>query len=216
MTTALYARCSTNRHQCRECKKRFPVEAEMQCPHCGSTHIEAGQRPETQLLPLRKYVEQRELGPVTEYIERGVSGSKESRPELDKMMTAVRAGDVSTVIVARLDRLGRSLTHLIELLTEFREHKVKFVSLAESIDTATPIGRLFFHVIGAFAQFERELIRERVMAGLARAQDEGIKLGRRPKIRDKEKIRQYYAEHPSLRKTAKHFKVSKETIQRSL
>jgi DNA invertase Pin-like site-specific DNA recombinase len=107
-----------------------------------------------------------------------VSGAKDSRPALDVMVKDARARRLDTVVVWRLDRLGRNLRHLIMLLEDLAAVGVGFVSLGEGIDTATPAGRLQLHVLGAIAEFERERIRERVRAGLARARAQGTRLGR--------------------------------------
>lgn len=104
------------------------------------------------------------------------SGKLAHRPALDSMLEQLRSGD--TVIVWRLDRLGRSLRNLIDLVSEFESRGVGFVSLTESIDTTTPGGKLIFHIFGALAEFERDLIRERTMAGLAAARARGRKGGR--------------------------------------
>lgn len=106
------------------------------------------------------------------------SGSKASRPQLDAMLAQLRPGD--TVTVWRLDRLGRSLRHLIELVEGFKAQGVHFRSLTEQIDTSTPQGQLFFHLFGAFAEYERNLIRERTNEGLSAARARG-RVGGRPK-----------------------------------
>jgi DNA invertase Pin-like site-specific DNA recombinase len=98
------------------------------------------------------------------FYEQGVSGSKRSRPELDRLLTTLQPGD--TVVVWRLDRLGRSLSHLIELIEQFKDQGVNFESVTEKIDTSSAVGQLIFNIFGAFAQFERETIRERVKAGI--------------------------------------------------
>lgn len=116
------------------------------------------------------------------------SGAKESRPELDKMMQRVRAKEFNAVVVIRLDRLGRSLKHVLQLMEEFKRLSVKFISLTEGFDTTTPQGELFFSIAGSFAQFERSLIQERINAGLTRARSEGKVLGR-PKGRGDSKPR---------------------------
>ncbi len=100
------------------------------------------------------------------------------RPELEKMLEYIRENDV--VVVWKLDRLGRSLKHLIDLVTSFREKHVEFVSLNDSIDTTTIQGRLTFNIFASFAEFERELIRERTMAGLKAAREKGRVGGRKP------------------------------------
>jgi DNA invertase Pin-like site-specific DNA recombinase len=145
------------------------------------------------------------------------SGSLASRPELDRMLDHLREGDV--VVVWRLDRLGRSLKNLIALVEDLAERGVGFRSLSESIDTTTANGRLFFSVMGALAEFERDLIRERTMAGLAAARARGRVGGRPPKMTpDKVKVaREMYASRQyAVEAIAKTLGVSRKTIYRSL
>ena len=144
---------------------------------------EERQNPETQVKPLRE----RCIRENWEYqiFQEFASGSKESRPELDRMMFRIRNKEFDAVMVWRLDRLGRSVKHLLQLIEEFKNKKVKFISLTEGFDTTTPQGELFFHIAGAFAQFERKLIQERINAGLNRARAEGKKLGRPKGSKDK-------------------------------
>lgn len=104
-----------------------------------------------------------------------MSGAKKDRLGLSNMLEAVREGD--TVVVVKLDRLGRSLANLLELMTEFENRGVVFVSLSESIDTSTAIGRMMFNILGSIAEFERELIIERTQAGIAQARAAGVKFG---------------------------------------
>lgn len=144
---------------------------------------EEKQNPQTQIQPLVDRCE-REAWEYTIFQEFS-SGAKESRPELDKMMQQIRNKEFDAVMVWRLDRLGRSLKHLLQLMEEFRNKKVKFISLQEGFDTTTIQGELFFNIAGAFAQFERALIQERINAGLERAKREGKKLGRRFGSKDK-------------------------------
>lgn len=146
---------------------------------------EERQNPETQLRPLRERCE-REGWEYTVFQE-FASGAKESRPQLDKMLQAIRAKRFDAVMVWRLDRLGRSLKHLLQLVEEMNKKDVKFISLTEGFDTTTSHGELFFSIAGAFAQFERKLIQERVNAGLARAKAEGKTLGRPKGSKDKKK-----------------------------
>ena len=113
------------------------------------------------------------------------SGSKSSRPELERTIEMLREGD--TLVVWRLDRLGRSLKHLIELVTELEESGIGFKSLTESMDTTTNNGKLIFHIFGALAEFERNLIRERTQAGLAAARARGRKGGRPHALDEKER-----------------------------
>lgn len=109
-----------------------------------------------------------------------ISGKTDNRPGLKRLLKALSAGD--TLVVWKLDRLGRSMRHLVVLVEELRERDINFRSLTDSIDTSTPMGRFFFHVMGALAEMERELIVERTRAGLAAARAEGRVGGRRPKL----------------------------------
>jgi DNA invertase Pin-like site-specific DNA recombinase len=134
------------------------------------------QEPENQLAELHRYTEARGWTAV-EYLDRGVSGAKESRPALDRLVTDARRRKFDVLVVWRLDRLGRNLRHLI-LLLELSALGVSFVSLGQGIDTGTPAGRLQLHLLAAIAQFERERIVERVRAGMARARTQGKHVGR--------------------------------------
>jgi len=145
------------------------------------------------------------------------SAKSRERPELDKMLNTLRERDV--VIVQRLDRLGRSLKDLIELLDVFKSKNVKFVSLNEGIDTTTAMGELAFHLIGAIAQFERRLISERTKIGLTAARARGRKGGRRVKLKAKDvKMAQAMLLDRSVTKTsvAAHFGVSRPTLDKAL
>ena len=135
------------------------------------------QEPENQLQELRRYVQARDWTAV-EYVDRGVSGAKDRRPSLDQLLTDARRRRFDVLVCWRLDRLGRNLKHLITLLDELQALGIAFVSLAEGIDATTPAGKLQMHILGAIAEFERERIRERVLAGLQRARREGKRLGR--------------------------------------
>ena len=134
---------------------------------------------ENQLLELRGYAAARGWPVTAEYIDHGISGSTTSRPQLDAMMKAARRRQVDAVVAWRLDRLGRSLSHLVTVLNELASLGIAFVSLGEAIDMTTPAGRLQAHILSAMAEFERERIRERVHAGIARARKSGKRLGRR-------------------------------------
>jgi putative DNA-invertase from lambdoid prophage Rac len=139
------------------------------------------QQVDNQLLELRRYVDARGWG-ATEYVDIGVSGAKDRRPELDRLVADAKRRRFDVLVCWRLDRLGRNLHHLILLLDELQALGVAFVSLSEGIDATTPAGRLQLHVLGAIAEFERERIRERILAGLQRARTQGRRLGR-PKAR---------------------------------
>lgn len=154
MQVAIYARVSTTNH---------------------------GQDVDLQLSELREYCQRRNWIVTAEYIDNGVSGAKDNRPELNHLIADARQRRFDAVIVWKLDRFSRSLVHLINSLEEFRSLGISFVSLRDSIDLTTPQGVLMFQMIGAFAQFERSLIQERVKAGLRNARSKGRKLGR-PRI----------------------------------
>src|SRR4026208_2094587 len=146
-----------------------------------------GQTTETQALALRDYAGHRGFEIVEEYRDEGISGSKDSRPALDRLMKDARGRRFDVVIVARFDRFARSVSHLLRALEEFNHLGVNFVSLSESVDTSTPMGKMIFTVLGAVAELERNLIKERVHMGLSRARKEGKQLGRPKGIFDREK-----------------------------
>ena len=136
------------------------------------------QEPENQLAELRTYVQARSWPAAIEYVDRGVSGSTDSRPALNRLVADARRRRFDVLVVWRLDRLGRSLKHLITLLDDLQVLGVAFVSLAEGIDATTPAGKLQMHILGAISEFERARITERVKAGLAQARRRGKRLGR--------------------------------------
>src|SRR5438046_3899738 len=137
-----------------------------------------GQTTETQAVALREYAARRGVEIVEEYPDSGISGSKDSRPALDRLMKDARARHFDVVIVARFDRFARSVSHLLRALEEFNHLGIDFVSLSESIDASTPMGKMIFTVLGAVAELERNLIRERVHMGISRARKQGKALGR--------------------------------------
>jgi DNA invertase Pin-like site-specific DNA recombinase len=133
---------------------------------------------ENQLIELRRYCQARGWT-AAEYVDTGISGAKDRRPALDRLMTDAAQRRIDAVVVWRLDRFGRNLRHLITAIEELQAQGVAFVSMGESIDTTSPTGRLLLGVLGAFAEFERERIKERIQAGLQRAKRQGQRLGRR-------------------------------------
>ncbi len=139
--------------------------------------IDRGQEVRVQEEPLRGWVERLGFEPIF-YPEAGVSGATTSRPVLDDLMKAVRRREVQALAVLKLDRLGRSLSHLLQILGELENHGVRLLIHDMAIDTSTPHGRLFFSVVGAMAEFERALIAERVKDGLRYAEAHGTKSGR--------------------------------------
>ncbi|MFH1609007.1 MAG: recombinase family protein, partial [Candidatus Bipolaricaulota bacterium] len=144
------------------------------------------------------------------------SGAKRDRPGLQEALAALQAGD--TLTVWRLDRLGRSLPHLIEILADLGARGIHFRSLTENIDTTTPTGRLVFHIIGALAEFERALIVERTRVGLTAAKIRGVKLGRRPALRPEQlhHARTLIQNGASPREVARTLQVGRSTLYRAL
>lgn len=136
-----------------------------------------GQDVELQLSELRMVAAHRQWS-ATEYVDEGVSGSKERRPGLDKLMADARAGKVDIVAVWRFDRFARDTKHLVNALDEFQRLNVEFLSLREQLDTSSPMGRAMFSIIAALSQLERDVIKERVIAGVNRAKAAGKHLGR--------------------------------------
>ena len=137
-----------------------------------------GQDPEMQLRELREYASRRGWTVTSEYVDQGVSGSKESRPELNHLMADAHRRKFDAILVWKIDRFGRSLKHLVNALADLCAYGVAFISFRDNIDLSTPSGRLMFQIIGAMAEFERSLIQERVRAGLRNARAKGKRLGR--------------------------------------
>lgn len=138
------------------------------------------QNPDMQIRELHQYAKARDFTVAHEFVDRE-SGAKESRPELDKLWQVVKARDVDVVLVWKFDRFSRSTKHLINALSEFEAIGVDFISKTDQIDTTSPAGRALFAMISAFAQFERDIISERIKAGLDRARAEGREPGRPPR-----------------------------------
>lgn len=145
-----------------------------------------------------------------------LSGASTKRPALQKMLSYVKEGDV--VVVWKLDRLARSLADLIDLINKFQTNRIGFKSLTENIDTTTPSGLLMFHLFGSLAQFEREIIRERIMAGLEVARNEGRKGGRQKSL-SKEQVEiaiNLKKEGAKITSISRILKTSRATVYRSL
>jgi DNA invertase Pin-like site-specific DNA recombinase len=169
-----------------------------------------GQNPETQLIALREYVRSRGWEIAGEYVDHGVSGSKDKRPRLEKLMNDAKARKFDAVIVVRFDRFARSVKHLIRALAEFKALRIDFVSLNESIDTSTPMGKMIFTVLGAVAELERSIIQERVIMGLHRARKEGKTLGRPQIVVDRDC--ELYKAGNSVRTIAAEMGLTKSTV----
>src|SRR5262249_4321147 len=174
-----------------------------------------GQTTDTQALALREYAQRRGFQIVGEYRDEGISGSKDSRPALDRLMKDARARKFDVVIVARFDLFASSVSQLLRALEEFSHLGVDFVSLSESIDTSTPMGKMIFTVLGAVAELERNLIRERVHMGISRARKQGKRLGKPKRIFDREKARTML-QSMSVREVARQLGVSRGVVERAL
>ena len=146
------------------------------------------QNSESQLLALRQYCKRMGHKIVDKYIDNGFSGKTIQRPEFERLMGDIRANRLDCIVVYKIDRFGRSLQHLLNLLEEFKNRKVDFISITQPIDTTTAAGKMFWQILGVFAEFERSLIVERTNIGLARARKEGKTLGR-PKGSKDSKLR---------------------------
>ncbi len=179
--------------------------------------LHRGQDAGLQLDELRAVAAQRGWQVVGEYVDEGVSGTKTSRPGLDRMLADAQAGKVDVVAVWKLDRLGRSLQHVLATLDQLAQQGVSFVSLRDAgLDSTTPAGRLFTAMIGAFAAFERDLIQERVLAGVRRAQAAGKHCGR-PRVElDLRPATALLKEGRGLKDVARILKVPRATLRRRL
>ncbi len=174
------------------------------------------QDPETQLMALREYAKARRLEVFGEYVDVGISGGKDSRPALNELMADARKRRFDAVLVARFDRFARSTRHLVLALEEFNALGVDFISLSESIDTSTPMGKMVYTIIAAVAELERSLIRERVVMGLQRARAQGKQLGR-PKVKTSEtQLLSFCEAGLSSRQIAKLLGLSPSTVLRRL
>jgi len=147
-----------------------------------------GQDPTMQTRELREYCERRGWNVAGEYVDLGISGTKEKRPDLDRLMTDAHRRRFDAVIVWKFDRFARSVSHLLRALETFPALRVHFISLSESLDTSTPAGKMVFTVLGAVAELERSLIVERVKAGLRNARAKGKRLGRPKRVADTHRI----------------------------
>lgn len=166
------------------------------------------QNPDTQLRELREYCQRRGWEIAGEYVDMGMCGAKEQGPELERLLAECRKRQVDAVVVYRYERFARSLRQLANALEEFRALGIEFVSLHEGVDTSTPNGRLVFGIFASIAEFERELIRERVRSGLAAARARGRRIGRPRKSVDVEKIKRLRASGASWRAIAARLGVS--------
>ncbi len=215
MKAAIYGRVSTNVYECSKCGHNWTrtVSAELVlCPKCGVSCRDKRQDVGMQTRELREYCERRGFEIAGEYLDEGISGAKDSRPELNRLITDAHRRKFDAVVCWKFDRFARSVSHLLRALETFNSLGIAFVSLSEQIDTTTPAGRMIFTVLGAVAELERSLIAERVRAGLRNARAKGKRLGR-PRIGvDASKIARLRAEGASWPTIAREMGVSVGTV----
>jgi DNA invertase Pin-like site-specific DNA recombinase len=169
-----------------------------------------------QLRDLETYCTARKFKLFREYIDVGESGAKDSRPELNKLMADARKRKFDTILVWRFDRFARSTKHLLLALEEFRSLGIQFVSYQENIDTTSPLGQALFTIVSAVAQLERDLIRERVNAGIRHARASGKRLGRPRRFVDTEQLIRLKGDGLSLREMAKKLEIGYGTLRARL
>jgi putative DNA-invertase from lambdoid prophage Rac len=189
MKTAIYARVSTDDQNC-----------------------------EMQLTALREYVAARGWKLAGEHVDQGFSGAKTKRPALDKLLTAARQRKLDCIVVWKLDRFGRSLAHLTAMTGELASLGVRFIATTQGIDTdaSNPTAKLLLNLMACFAEFERELIRERTVAGQARARAKGVHCGRPRLVYRKDKVLELVAAGASYRDVAAKLNLSLGTVQRCM
>jgi DNA invertase Pin-like site-specific DNA recombinase len=173
-----------------------------------------GQSPEMQVREFSEHCERRGWAITDKYVDVGVSGAKEKRPELDRLMADAHRRRFDVVVVWKFDRFARSVSHLLRALETFNALGIAFVSLSEQMDTTTPAGKMVFTVLGAVAELERSLIAERVRAGLRNARAKGKKLGRPKVILDASKIAKLRAQGLGWKKISRELGVGVSTVLR--
>jgi DNA invertase Pin-like site-specific DNA recombinase len=189
MRTALYARVST---------------------------LNNGQDVSMQVREFEEFCASRKWTVADRYIDSGISGSKDSRPELNRLMADAKRRKFDAVVVYRFDRFARSTRHLVNALAEFNALGIQFISMHEGIDTSTPNGRLVFGIFASIAEFERDLIRERVRSGIANRKAKGLRTGRRPANIDLDRLRQLRAEGKTVRHIAQALGHSRSLVHKTL
>jgi DNA invertase Pin-like site-specific DNA recombinase len=174
------------------------------------------QDPGLQLVDLRTYCKRRGLEVFQEYMDVGVSGAKDKRPALDHLMDDARKRKFDIIAVWRFDRFARSTRHLVNALAEFRSLGIAFVSYQENIDTSSPMGEAMFAIIGAMAQLERDIIMERVQAGVRRAREKGKTLGRPRTPVDSERAGLLRSQGRTIREIARELDAPPTLVHRAL
>ena len=185
----------------------------------GRVSTLTNQSTEMQVRDLRQLADRRGFEVMHEYLDEGFSGAKSSRPALDEMLADVKRGKFRILLVWKLDRLGRSLADLVRLLEDLHACNVELVSFSEGLDFTTTSGKLLYQMLSAFAEFERDCIRERVRSGMRNARAKGKKIGRPPQTDLSEESRKsiaeaYWKRQGSFRDLARRFKTSTGTVQR--
>ena len=168
---------------------------------------------ELQLRDLRAYCAARGFSVQREYVDVGESGARDSRPQLNDLMAAARKRLFDAVVVWRFDRFARSTKHLLLALEEFRALGIQFSSYQENIDTSSPLGQALFTIVSAVAQLERDLIRERVSAGVRNARAKGKEFGRPRRVVNQDELRRLRLEGASLRQIAATLGVGYGTVR---
>jgi len=172
------------------------------------------QKPEVQVGELRRYCKARRFKITHEIVDRAKGGT-DDRPGFKQLMALVRAREVDAVVVVKLDRLFRSLKHLVNTMSEFEALGIKFIATRDQVDLTTPAGRMFVQILGSLAEFERELIRERILLGLDHARRQGKKLGR-PKRNDDQAVQKLRKQGMSYQKIQRELGASKGAVWRAL
>ena len=190
-----------------------PAQARLSSYEANCRVSTADQHPETQLYDLREMAKQRGYEIVHEYGDT-ISGAKSKRPGLDQLMTDARRHCFDVVLVAAFDRVARSVRHFLEVLDELNHLGIEFVSFRENIDTGGPLGRAVVVIVGAIAELQRNLIVERVKAGMRRAKLEGRQIGRAPMKIDRQQVIRDRRSGMSLRQVAKQHGISRASVCR--
>jgi DNA invertase Pin-like site-specific DNA recombinase len=175
-----------------------------------------GQDVKVQTRDLEQFAQARGWQLIDSYLDTGISGSKDSRPELNRLMADAHKRRFDVVCVWRFDRFARSVSHLLRALETFNALGIAFVSLSEQMDTTTPAGKMVFTVLGAVAELERSLIVERVRAGLRNARAKGKRLGRPRVVLDAARIARMRAQGCSLREIAQELRCSRSLVHKTL
>ena len=189
MRTALYARVST---------------------------LNNGQAVTMQVREFEEFCGSRKWTVAGRYIDSGISGSKDSRPELNRLVADAKGRKFDAAVVYRFDRFARSTRHLVNALAEFSTLGIQFISMHEGVDTTTPNGRLIFGKFASIAEFERDLIRERVRSGIANRKAKGLRVGRKPVALDAAKVAGLRAQGLSIREIATELKCSRSLVHRTV